>query len=154
MRIMKEKILRWAWPPKRVKPIIGIVEPQSKLGPLPLGNHGADVRPAVERSSLGGGDARRVVVQQSWRVRDIVIPPITATSSSPTRSPEKVVDSPAMTLRIPNQPRDVMASPSRTRTPMHTPARTTLMEEERKAILERRRSALKESVHFPLVLSD
>ena len=124
-----------------------VTTPQAKLGSLLLGNHATDVRPA-ERFSLGGGEARRVVVQQPWRVRDLVIPPIAATSSSPTRSPEKVADSPAKTVQIPNHLRDVMASPSRARTPMRTPARPTLTEEERKAIQERRRSALKESDSF------
>ena len=117
---------------------------QAKLGPPPLGNHAADVRPAVERFSLGGSEAKRIVIPQPWRIRDLVIPPIAAASSSAARSPEKMSDSPAMTDRNPNHLRDMMASPSRTR----TPARPTLTEEERKAIQERRRSALKESGPF------
>ena len=123
------------------------MSPQAKLGPLPLGKQATDIRPTVERFSLGGGEARRVVVQQPWRVRDLVIPPIAATSSSPTWSPETVADSPAMTIRTPNHLRDVMASPPRTRTPMRTPARPTLTEEERKTTQERR-SVLKESGLF------
>ena len=124
--------------------LVSFMSPQAKL---PLGNHATDVRPTVERFSLGGGEAKRVVVQQPWRVRDLVIPPITATSSSSTGSPEKVAGSPAMTAQA-NHFGDSMASPSRTRTPMRTPARPTLTEEERKAIQERRRSALKESGPF------
>ena len=115
--------------------------PQAKPGPLSLGNH------AVGRFSLGGGEAKRVVVQQPWKVKDLVISPIATSSSSATRSPEKVADSPAMTARNSNH-LDLMASPSRTRTPIRTPARPTLTEEERKAIQERRRSALKESGPF------
>ena len=126
--------------------LLSFLTPQAKPGPLSLGNHAADVRSVAGRFSLGGGEAKRVVVQQPWRVKDLVIPPIAAPSSSATRSPEKVVDSPAMTARNPNH--DVTASPSRPRTPMRTPARPTLTEEERKAIQERRRSALKESGPF------
>ena len=121
--------------------LVPFMTPQVKPGPISLGNH------ALGRFSLGGGEARRVVVQQPWRVKDLVIPPIAATSSSATRSPEKVADPPAMTTRNPSH-LDVMASPSRTRTPMRTPARPTLTEEERKAIQERRRSALKETGPF------
>ena len=121
--------------------LVSFMTPQAKPGPLSLGNH------AAGRFSLGGGEAKRVMVQQPWRVRDLVISPIVAPSSGATRSPEKVADSPAMTARNSNHP-DVMVSPSRTRTPMRTPARPTLTEEERKAIQERRRSALKESGPF------
>ena len=128
--------------------LVSFMTPRAKQEPLPLGNQANDVRPTVERFSLGGGEARRVLVHQPWRVNDLVIPPIAATSSSPNRSPEKVADLPAMTVRTPNHLQDAMASPSRTRTPMRTPARPTLTEEERKAIQERRRSALKESSSF------
>ena len=128
--------------------LVSFTTPQAKQRSLPLGNQATDVRPSVGRFSLGGGEARRVVVHQPWRVNDLVIPPVAATSSSPTRSPEKVADSSAMTGRTPNHLRDVMAPPSRTRTPMRTPARPTLTEEERKAIQERRRSALKEPSSF------
>ena len=100
--------------------LVSFTTPQAKQVPLPLENHAADVRLAVERISLGGGEARRVVVQQPWRVRDLVIPPI--------------ADSPAMTIRIPNQLRDVVALPSRMCISMRTPARPTLTEEERKTI--------------------
>jgi hypothetical protein len=127
--------------------LVSSMTPQAKPGPIPLVNHATNVRPAFERYSLCGGEAKRVVVQQPWRVRDLVIPPVAATSSSAIRSSEKVADSPAMTVRNPNHLGDV-ASPSRARTPMRTPARPTLTEEERKAIQERRRSALKESGPF------
>ena len=138
---------------KQAYPLISTISLLSKIAiflmPLPLGNRATDIWPTVERFSLGGGGARRVVVQQPWKVNlnDLVIPPIAATSSSPTRSPEKVADSPAMTVRTPNHLRDVMASSSRTRTPMRTPARPTLTEEEQKNIQERR-SILKESGSF------
>ena len=123
------------------KTLVSFMTPQAKPGPLSLGNH------AVGRFSLGGGEAKRIVVQQPWRVRDLVIPPIAATSSSTTQSPEKEADLPAIHAQNPNH-LDVKAKPSRTRTPMRTPARPTLTEEERKAIQERRRSALKESGPF------
>ena len=124
--------------------LVSFLTPQAKPGPLSFGNHAGDVRPVAGRFSLGGGEAKRVVVQQPWRVRDLVIPPIATTSSNPTQSPEKVADSPTKVARNPNHPRDVMASSSRPR----TPAKPTLTEEERKAIQERRRSALKESGPF------
>ena len=54
--------------------------PQTKLGLLPFGNNAADVLPAVERFSTW---RRRVVVKLPWRVRDLVIPSIAATSSRP-----------------------------------------------------------------------
>ena len=117
--------------------------PQAKYGPLPPTSNAPDARPAIGRLSLGGGEARRVVIQQPWRVRDLVIPPLVATPSTSTQSPEKVANSSVMTVQT---PKGVMASPERTR----TPARPTLTEEERKAIQERRRSALKEpSPFFP-----
>ena len=118
--------------------------PQVKLGHLPHVDRASDAQPAVGRFSLGGGEARRVVVPQPWRVRDLVIPPLAATPSSSTRSPEKVVNSSTMSLEAPTRLHDVVASPERMRTPKRTPARPTLTEEERKAIQESRRSALKE----------
>ena len=121
--------------------------PQGKSGPLAYANR-ADARPAIGRFSLGGGEAQRIVVQEPWRVRDIVIPPIAPTPSSSTRGPEKVAKVLTATLQTPSHPHDVMASPNRMRTPMRTPARPTLTEEERKAIQERRRSALKETGPF------
>ena len=122
--------------------------PQAKPGPLAHANRAADARPVVGRFSLGGGEAKRVVIQQPWRVRDIVIPPLTATSSSSTQNPDKEAKASAITLQTPNHLHDVTASPKRMRTPMRTPARPTLTEEERKAIQERRRSALKETDSF------
>lgn len=118
--------------------------PQANSGPLPHANRAADA-PAIGRFSLGGGEARRVVVEQPWRVKDLVIPPIVTTQPSSTRSPEKASNSSAITIQTPNR---LMASPERARTPMRTPARPTLTEEERKAIQERRRSALKETGPF------
>ncbi|KAH0578179.1 hypothetical protein H2248_004054 [Termitomyces sp. 'cryptogamus'] len=78
------------------------------------------------RLSLGGGEARRVLVEpQVWRVRDIVLPPI-----------EPVAGCGGMT-------RGVLASPGRPAVSGN--ARKVLIgEEERKAIQERRRSALRE----------
>ena len=87
-------------------------------------------------------------MQQPWRGMDLVIPPIAATSSSPTRSAEKVANSPAMTVRIPNHLRDVMVSSSRTRTPMCTLPGGPTLTEERKTIQERRSSTLKGSGSF------
>ncbi|KAG5728717.1 hypothetical protein E4T56_gene18627 [Termitomyces sp. T112] len=78
------------------------------------------------RLSLGGGEARRVLVEpQVWRVRDIVLPPM-----------EPVAGRGGLT-------RGVSASP--VRPGVSASARKVLVgEEERKAIQERRRSALRE----------
>ena len=120
--------------------------PQAKSRPLAHdGDRAADVRPAIGRFSLGGGEAKRVVMQQPWRVRDIVIPPIDAAPSNSTRSPEKATKASTIIPQTPNHLHDVTAS---THTPMRTPARPTLTEGERKAIQERRRSALKETGSF------
>jgi hypothetical protein len=118
--------------------------PQAKPGPLAHASGAADARPVVGRFSLGGGEAKRVVIQQPWRVKDIVIPPLTATSSSSTQNPDREAKASAITLQTPSHLHDVTASPKR----MRTPARPTLTEEERKAIQERRRSALKETGSF------
>ena len=122
--------------------------PQAKSGPPSHANGAADAQPGIGRFSLGGGEARRVVVQQPWRVRDLVIAPLAATLSSSNRSPEKAAVSSAITVQVPNRLHGVMASPERTRTPMRTPTRPTVTDAERKAIQERRRSALKETGAF------
>ena len=119
--------------------------PQAKPGSPSHANQATDARPPGGRFSLAGGEARRVVVQQPWRVKDIVIPPLPATPSSSTRRPEKAANS---SQARNNSLHDVMTSPGRMRTPMRTPTRPILTEEERKAIQERRRSALKEPPPF------
>ncbi|KAF8153324.1 hypothetical protein B0H34DRAFT_100888 [Crassisporium funariophilum] len=92
------------------------------------------------RYSLGGGEARRVVVQQPWRVRDLVVPSASTANTTADTIPNGSVSGPdgptAASLRV----RAVEPQ----QTPMRTPARPALSEEERKAIQERRRSALKE----------
>ncbi|KAG6872992.1 hypothetical protein C0995_004368 [Termitomyces sp. Mi166 len=76
------------------------------------------------RFSLGGGEARRVVADtQVWRVRDIVVPP------------------PSPAVGAGGGTRDAFVSPTR---PVASPRKTVVGEEERKAIQERRRSALRQ----------
>ncbi|KAF5325285.1 hypothetical protein D9619_010105 [Psilocybe cf. subviscida] len=93
------------------------------------------------RLSLGGGEARRVMVQQPWKVRDLVVSPIATTSrgtpgpglSSTTASPVR-----RPTEALPTTP---MRGPATATAPRATPA---VSEEERRAIQERRRSAVRE----------
>ncbi|KAJ2916203.1 hypothetical protein MD484_g4200, partial [Candolleomyces efflorescens] len=75
------------------------------------------------RFSLGGGEPRRVLVEQPWRVKDLVVPVPSEHGEPPA--------SPGMGVPVPPSPR-----------------RAQLSEEERKAIQERRRSALREPDNF------
>jgi hypothetical protein len=82
------------------------------------------------RYSLGGGEARRVLVQQPWRVKDLVLPPGPAGAPSLTPTASSAMPPPAA-------PTPAAAAA----TPRATPAVTA---EERRAIQERRRSAVRE----------
>ncbi|KAJ7594177.1 hypothetical protein C8J56DRAFT_820576 [Mycena floridula] len=75
------------------------------------------------RMSLGGGGAQRVLVEQPWKVRDIVVPVSNVKPESPTKT--GIFDS-----------------------PMRGRSRESLSESERKAIQERRRSAVKAPNNF------
>ncbi|KAF9484280.1 hypothetical protein BDN70DRAFT_872776 [Pholiota conissans] len=91
-----------------------------------------EVQPAVAgpgRYSLGGGEARRVIVQQPWRVKDLVLPPVPGASSTASAA-SSAMPPPATPAAAP------VAAP-----PRPTPVVT---EEERRAIQERRRSAVRE----------
>ncbi|KAF9555514.1 hypothetical protein CPC08DRAFT_131706 [Agrocybe pediades] len=88
--------------------------------------------PGPGRYSLGGGEARRVIVQQPWRVKDLVVPPLPG-SSRPPVPPMGSRDPPA----TPGGGFDDLPPP--------VPASSRkVTEEERKAIQERRRSAVRE----------
>ena len=84
---------------------------------------------SVGRHSLGGIEAKRVPLPQTWRVRDIVVPINPAPPSTPQRRT-------GFSLQQ-TTPRATGIS-----------GRQTLTEEERKAIQERRRSALREADTF------
>ncbi|KAF8064876.1 hypothetical protein FPV67DRAFT_158757 [Lyophyllum atratum] len=87
------------------------------------------------RYSLGGGEARRVVrTEQVWKVRDIVLPEPPAATSSSHNPPARAYAGPG----VPGSGASGMASPAR------PSPRKVVDEEERKAIQERRRSALRE----------
>ena len=94
--------------------------PPGLPGPLPAAGPG--------RYSLGGGEARRVPVQQPWRVRDLVVPPPAPSTSSTTR--------PGTSSTAATPSRDAASATVRP-----TPVVTA---EERRAIQERRRSAVRE----------
>ncbi|PPQ65921.1 hypothetical protein CVT24_011254 [Panaeolus cyanescens] len=82
--------------------------------------------PATGRFSLAGGEARRVIVQQPWKVKDLVVPaPGTPVNDS-------------VPVRVPSVP--VQSSPIKA-----TPKLTL---EEKKAIQERRRSAVRQPDNF------
>ncbi|KAJ3515945.1 hypothetical protein NLJ89_g1440 [Agrocybe chaxingu] len=100
--------------------------------------HPTEPSAALGRYSLGGGEAQRVLVQQPWRVRDLVVPPSTESAA------------PAPTLRPMDPPPStpVRAASSLSTTPSRPRATPAVSEEERKAIQERRRSALKEVDSF------
>jgi len=86
--------------------------------------------PGPGRYSLGGGEARRVVIQQPWRVKDLVVPPL----------PSTAVPLAAMGSR------DPPPTPNHDLEPPPLPSTSTkkVTEEERRAIQERRRSAVRE----------
>lgn len=94
----------------------GLPEPAPAIGP--------------GRYSLGGGEARRVPVPQPWRVKDLVVPPPASSTLPPTRPGASSMAPPATPSR------DTVGAPVRS-----TPAVTA---EERRAIQERRRSAVRE----------
>lgn len=87
---------------------------------------------SVGRLSLGGIEAKRVPLPQTWRVRDIVVP----INPAPPSTPQGVRRGTGFSLQQ-TTPRAVGFS-----------GRQTLTEEERKAIQDRRRSALREADTF------
>lgn len=105
---------------------------------------GAGPAPHIGRFSLGG-QARRVIVEQPWKVHDLVLPP-----STPTRSdsnPLMPIDPPSQT--IPGFAGPSVASPwknssSKAGTPINENSIPAITEEERKAIQDRRKSAVRE----------
>lgn len=78
------------------------------------------------RYSLGGGEARRVLVEKPWKVKDLVVPLPPAPSESNTN------------VGTPRRESERSTSPTR---PRLTPSVST---EERRAIQERRRSAVQD----------
>ncbi|CAA7263363.1 unnamed protein product [Cyclocybe aegerita] len=100
--------------------------------------HSTEPSAALGRYSLGGGEAQRVLVQQPWRVRDLVVPP-PAASAAPV---------PALRPMDPPPSTPVRAASSLVTTLSRPRATPAVSEEERKAIQERRRSALKELDSF------
>ena len=87
---------------------------------------------SVGRHSLGGIEAKRVPLPQTWRVKDIVVP----INPAPPSTPQGVRRGTGFSLQQ-TTPRAAGFS-----------GRQTLTEEERKAIQERRRSALREADTF------
>lgn len=114
-------------PQKNTFPTINPSQPPMAPPGLPEPTQAAAPRPGPGQYSLGGGEARRVTIQQPWRVKDLVIPP-------PAGSPALASGSNMAPPATPG--RDAVAPISRA-----TPAVTA---EERRAIQERRRSAVRE----------
>jgi len=140
---------------------------------------GPPPQPPLGRHSLGGGEARRVILQQPWKVKDLVVPPPSATSSGSSASsstfaqPSKAFPTyppavPQLQPRTPIRsapvlgvrpgvlrPFPAVATPgilpqrvsagSTPLPPPATPRTPAVSAEERKAIQERRRSAVKEA---------
>ena len=105
-------------------------------------------QPVPGRFSLGGGEARRVIVQQPWKVRDLVVPSSgtsTGTALMPADPPASSLDlSNPSPIRPPPTPVRSSAAAGVTGTPLRARATPSVSEEEKKAIQERRRSAFKE----------
>lgn len=96
------------------------------------------------RYSLGGGEAKRVVIQQPWKVRDLVLPAAPFTESRPLMP----IDPPDSVALSGTHPSRQMATPMKppvttSGTPSHIRPLVSVSEEERKNIRERRRSAVK-----------
>ncbi|KDR76889.1 hypothetical protein GALMADRAFT_417612 [Galerina marginata CBS 339.88] len=88
------------------------------------------------RYSLGGGEARRVIVQQPWRVRDLVVPPLVQTSVAPSAPAATSLRS----VDPPTTPGGAQFLPG----PGTSATKPPVTEVERRAIQERRRSAARE----------
>ncbi|KAF9446457.1 hypothetical protein P691DRAFT_708518 [Macrolepiota fuliginosa MF-IS2] len=122
------------------RPLGSFMTPQVTQKPAPF-DRGDSLEPSRGRLGGGppvrysmGGEARRVPLEPLWRVKDIVIP--LKEDEDESNQPPSVVES-----RLPGTPRQSnigqpQASPSR--------SRLEISAEERKAIQERRRSALRE----------
>jgi len=105
--------------------------------------------PHAGRFSLGG-QARRIIVEQPWKIHDLVLPPTTPTiSGSDSLMP---IDPPSQS--IPGSEGPSVAPPwrtsSRASTPMNEDSIPAISDEERKAIQERRKSAVREFSSTPL----
>ena len=103
--------------------------------------------PGPGRYSLGGGEAKRVVIQQPWKVRDLVLPPAEPFTESRPLMPIDPPASAALSGTHPSSNHQISTpmKPSATTpgTPSHVRPPVSVSEEERKNIRERRRSAVK-----------
>ncbi|PPQ85553.1 hypothetical protein CVT25_006723 [Psilocybe cyanescens] len=120
--------------------------PASAPAPVPAAGPG--------RYSLGGGEARRVLVQQPWRVKDLVVPPLAGAAPAPSSSSS--LSTAVRAMDAPSTPDNAggpgagfpsavtTAGAGASSASRITSARPSITQEERKAIQERRRSAVRE----------
>ncbi|KAF9531191.1 hypothetical protein CPB83DRAFT_849529 [Crepidotus variabilis] len=116
------------------------IPPKDSQSQPAAGNSGA---PGPGRFSLGGGEARRVVIEQPWRVRDLVVPMPPMPSTQSGDNLDSNGPSRGTTLggiRAPTTPTTPLKGGP---TPIRPKLTPSVSEEERRAIQERRRSAVK-----------